>query len=378
MIKNILNNRTTFLVVTILLSAFGVMAQHLAFTDFYQQRFPNNILFSYGIMRFLIYFLIGWAFFIIVQFTNIKHALKYKWVWLGLSLALAILTTYIGIEINGLKRFINIGGIVINSGYWILLFYVFYLVSRKNANYKGELSQSKKTSNISIISEIAITAVLLIWILLFMEKQIFIALIIVIIIDLFLINKKRWAMIIAIIILTLFAYPFITNHHFSNRMEGYYTHSWKSHQVKQCLNSFEYGGLFGIGFNKTQRTLSNRNLLPESLGHTSFAVVIEHFGIIGGILLISLFTYFVYYGLRVYMRNKEDSDAFLLPLLLSVFIVFNLAHVMNCLNLFPFGSMLSFFSVGRDFNIISLITAGLIFKYGARSSWNDNENIKIN
>jgi cell division protein FtsW (lipid II flippase) len=279
-----------------------------------------------------------------------------------MALFLSIATLILGIEFQGLKRFISIGGISVNTGYWILLFYIFFLASKKQGNSIVEKQETRKYTMISIITEVIVTVAILYLILSFMEKHIFFILIALIIIYLFLVNKKSLGIGVTVLLFSLFAYIFISNHSISERITGYYSHNGNSHQVQQCLNSFEYGGIFGIGFINTQRSLADGNLLPESLGHTTFAVFIEHFGILGGLLLIASFTYLVYYGLKIIKKFNEDSLALVIILLLFVFIVFSIAHILNCLNVFPFGAMLSFFSIGRDFNIVTMITAGLIYK----------------
>jgi hypothetical protein len=60
---NFFQNRLGFLVLIIVLSSFGAITQYLAYSDFYQLRFANDMI-LYNIISNVI---IGWLFFIILK-----------------------------------------------------------------------------------------------------------------------------------------------------------------------------------------------------------------------------------------------------------------------------------------------------------------------
>ncbi len=354
-LKPFIQNRMVFLTIIILLTFWGAITQYLAYIDFEQLRISNGDF----LQKITITLIVGWAFFVLIQFIKIPTILKQKWIWIGTALLLAVITPLIGYQVNGLYNFITIGSFSIHSGYAILLFYILFLASRRNNPNAENTVQSFKFSN---IIEILATLSILFLMLLYMDKQLFFILTAMIIVNFFLYGFKKTGYILSALVIASFVLLIFSNKHTVNKISDYYTHQGNSHQVQQCLNSFDYGGLLGIGFERTQRSLEKGNLLPESLSHTSFAVVIEHFGILGGIILIALFAFIVNRGLWVYRNSKESDSSNLIALLLLAFLILNSAHILNCLNVFPFGSYLSFFSLGRDNFIINMILLGLIWK----------------
>jgi len=59
-----------------------------------------------------------------------------------------------------------------------------------------------------------------------------------------------------------------------------------SYHIRQALIGIGSGGIFGVGFGASQQ---KANFLPEPVGDSIFAVLVEELGLVGGLLLISLF-----------------------------------------------------------------------------------------
>lgn len=352
-IQSIFQNRMFFLAVIILLTLLGLATQYLAYIDFYQALISLDKF----ILNSTITVLVGWSVFIAIQYVKFESLLKQKWIWLGLSLLFAIIPPLIGWKINGLYNLIANVVVSINSSYWVVLFYILFLASR---------NVRVQDFKYSFIIEIIVSISIIVLSLVYFEKQLALVLISIICIYLISIGYKKVSVIFALVTLSIFFCLIFTNNHLINRITSYYSHQGDSHQIEQCLNSFVYGGLLGIGFEHTQRSLAEGNLLPEALRHTSFAVLIEHFGILGGVFLLSLLAFLIYRGLIIFKNSKNSPEGILILLLLFVFFLYNSVHILNCLNIFPFGSNLSFLSYDRDYFIITMIFVGLIWrKYGS-------------
>ncbi len=269
----------------------------------------------------------------------------------------AVITPLISEKVHGRNNFLIIGNFFIHSGYWIIIFYILFLVSRiKNTEVKVPL-------NVQRLIEIIATIGIIYFVNNYMDKNILFVFCIVLISNVFIESYKKTSLVLAFIMVLSIIFMLLKNEFLINRINSYYIHQGNCHQLQQCLNSFEYGGLFGIGFNKTQRSFENGDLLPLSLGHSSFGVVVEHFGIIGAIILISLFLFLLYYGILIYFRQHIEYKSKLLILMMIPILVWNSVHILNCTNLFPFGSMLSFFSSSRDLILFTMIYFGFVYKF---------------
>ncbi len=59
-----------------------------------------------------------------------------------------------------------------------------------------------------------------------------------------------------------------------------------SYHINQALLGIGSGGIFGLGFGQSKQKL---NYLPEPVGDSIFAIIVEELGFVGGIFLLSLF-----------------------------------------------------------------------------------------
>lgn len=59
-----------------------------------------------------------------------------------------------------------------------------------------------------------------------------------------------------------------------------------SYHINQALLGIGSGGIFGLGFGQSRQKI---NFLPEPVGDSIFAIIVEELGLVGGIFLLSLF-----------------------------------------------------------------------------------------
>lgn len=77
----------------------------------------------------------------------------------------------------------------------------------------------------------------------------------------------------------------------------------KSYHIRQILIALGSGGFFGVGLgNSRQKYL----FLPETATDSIFAVIAEELGFIGSSLLILVFVYFVYRGIKIAARAPDS------------------------------------------------------------------------
>ena len=98
-------------------------------------------------------------------------------------------------------------------------------------------------------------------------------------------------------------------------------------QSKIALGS---GGLFGKGY--LQGSQSHLNFLPEKQTDFIFTMLGEEFGMVGGLILIGLYTLLFIYGFAIAMRSRNQFGRLLaigLTLNLFLYVFINIAMVMG-------------------------------------------------
>lgn len=84
--------------------------------------------------------------------------------------------------------------------------------------------------------------------------------------------------------------------------------SGAGYQIRQALIALGSGGAFGLGLGHSRQKFS---YLPEPMTDSIFAVLGEEFGIFGCVVVISLFVFFAYRGLRIAGRAADDFGRYL-------------------------------------------------------------------
>ncbi|MBM3633348.1 MAG: rod shape-determining protein RodA [Alphaproteobacteria bacterium] len=128
-------------------------------------------------------------------------------------------------------------------------------------------------------------------------------------------------------------------------------------QSKIALGS---GGITGKGF--LQGTQSHLNFLPEKQTDFIFTMFSEEFGLMGGILLLSLYALLLSYGFHVSIASRNSFGCFVaigITTTIFLYVFINMAMVMGMLPVV--GVPLPLISYGGTALLTLLIGQGLIF-----------------
>ncbi len=142
-----------------------------------------------------------------------------------------------------------------------------------------------------------------------------------------------------------------------------------SYQVQKAMNAILRGGWLGRGLGQGEVKLID---LPLPHLDSVFAVIAEETGVLGGLVVIVLFSFLFLRGLSV-ARRAPDFLGFMLAagatLWLTLEAVLNIAGVIN---LMPVGgNALPFFSAGGSNLVVSLLAAGLILSVSRQAEQGD-------
>jgi cell division protein FtsW len=140
------------------------------------------------------------------------------------------------------------------------------------------------------------------------------------------------------------------NPYLSPQKEG-----WNIIQAQLAIGS---GGLWGVGFG---RSLQKLYYLPVQHADFIFAVIAEEFGLLGCVVLLSLFALFGYYGFKTALASRTLFGRLLAIGITSSITLQAVVNVMVTTGLVPVtGITLPFISYGGTSIVITLAMVGIL------------------
>ena len=129
-------------------------------------------------------------------------------------------------------------------------------------------------------------------------------------------------------------------------------------QIIQSLYAIGPGGLFGVGYlNSRQKSF----YLPEPQTDFIFSIIAEEFGIVGALVVLTLFGFILYSGLKIALREEDLFKKYLsfgLIFQLIVQVIMNLSVVIGLIPVT--GVTLPFLSYGGSSLLTSLVGIGIL------------------
>jgi cell division protein FtsW len=131
-----------------------------------------------------------------------------------------------------------------------------------------------------------------------------------------------------------------------------------SYQIYQALMAIGSGGILGLGLGHSRQKY---NYLPEPISDSIFAVLSEELGLIGALVLISLFAVFALRGFRI-AKNAPDIFGKLIAGGITFWIISQaFMNIMAISGLIPLtGIPLPFISYGGSALVVSFIGVGIL------------------
>lgn len=131
-----------------------------------------------------------------------------------------------------------------------------------------------------------------------------------------------------------------------------------SYHIRQILIALGSGGLFGLGLGASRQKYQ---FLPEATTDSIFAIIGEEFGLMGTVILLSVFMYFLYRIFRI-AKNASDRHGQLMAGGILMFFACHIAiNLGSMVALVPLtGVPLPFISYGGSNLIVSLALLGIV------------------
>lgn len=148
---------------------------------------------------------------------------------------------------------------------------------------------------------------------------------------------------------------------------------WNIIQAQLAIGS---GGLWGQGFG---HSLQKLHYLPVQHADFIFAVIAEEFGLLGCLVVLSLFGMFAYYGFKVALQARTLFGRFLAIGITSQISLQAVVNIMVCTGLLPVtGITLPFVSYGGTSLVITLAMVGILLSISRDRGTTDEDDEAYN
>lgn len=138
------------------------------------------------------------------------------------------------------------------------------------------------------------------------------------------------------------------------------------YQMTQALLAIGSGGLFGAGLGQSRQKF---NYLPEPVTDSIFAVLGEEFGLVGTVLVVSLFLFVAYRGLRIAASAPDDFGRLLATGIVSWIVFQAFINIAAISGLIPLtGIPLPFISYGGTSLAVLLAAVGILLNISKHST----------
>ena len=142
-----------------------------------------------------------------------------------------------------------------------------------------------------------------------------------------------------------------------NRVQEFLYNSDGGYQIQQSKIAIANGEIFGVGPGNSLQ----RNYLPYPYADFIYAIIVEEYGLIGGVLIIGLFLLLLIRSISIVTKSPKTFGAILAVGLTLNIVVQAFANIAVSVNLLPVtGLTLPMISMGGSSILISSISLGVI------------------
>ncbi|MBM6837869.1 putative lipid II flippase FtsW, partial [Clostridium saudiense] len=293
---------------------------------------------------------------------------KFTWPLAGGTLGLLVLVLIVGKEINGAKRWIEVGGLSIQPSEIAKYAVVFIL-----AHVIVKMGKEIKTIKKGIFLPLSIGAIFAALVL--AEKNLSITVVIAMVTYFMIMVGGANIRVLLSLITVGFLGGFILIIIEPYRLERLttYLNPWadqsdSGYQLVHSLMAIGSGGVTGQGLgNSMQKAL----YMPEPHNDFIFAILAEEFGLLGCIFVIGLFVFLIISAIKVAMKAKDVYGRLLaigITLVIAIQAIINISVVTGSIPVT--GVPLPFISTGGTSLLINLVAMGVLLNIAKQGKKN--------
>lgn len=348
--------------VIIALSIFSILAVYSSTGTLAYRYHQGNT--AYYFLKHASFLFFGLFIIFITHLIPYKYYSKLSQLFLYITIPLLLLTLLIGVRLNEANRWLTVPGLdftfqTSDFAKLAIIMYISRLLSQKQ-----EIIGDFRNAFIPIILPVILVCALILPANFSTSAMLFFTCLL-----LMFIGRVRMKHILAFlglatVILGLFIIVSLYLNKegriatWKNRIEHYVSgESEGNYQVEQSKIAIVKGGLIGMGpGNSTQR-----NFLPHPYSDFIYAIIIEEYGLIGGLVVMFLYLYILFRAAVIVRRSERTFPAFL-AMGLAIGLVFQAIINMGvAVNIFPVtGQTLPLVSMGGSSLLFTSTSLGII------------------
>ncbi len=373
--NNLIKGDKVIWAVIIILSMFSILAVYSATGTLAYSNQGGNTL--YYLIKHSFFLLIGIAIIIIIHHINYEYFLRLSQLFMLIAIPLLLITLVFGTNLNEARRWLTIPIIEMSfqTSDFAKLSIILYIarILAINQNKGKELQQKFIPIAIYLIS-----------VCLLVLPYDFSTAVILFVIALILMYigriKIKYLLILCLSILIAISFfvliAKVTDNEFrvntwQTRIEQFMDENEDDFQTMQSKDAIKNRVDFGKGPGNSVQ----RNYLPHPYSDFIYAIIIEEYGLVGAIIIITMYM-FLLFRAGVIVRKSKKSFASFVVIGLTIMLVFQaFINMAVSVNLFPVtGQTLPLVSMGGSSILFTSITFGIILSVSRKIKEENDDN----
>lgn len=341
--------------ITVLLSAFGILMLFSASYYYAQKEFGDGLFY---VKKQMIGFVIGFVALGFLANFDYHKLEKFKVPALLGALVLLVLVLIVGANKNGATRWLDIGGVSVQPAEiakFAMMLYMCSFMARRQ-----ELMPSFTRGVVPLLMIIGIVCLPI------LLQPNFSTVVSTVLLGFTLIaiggSRLRQIAVLGVAGVVVMVPVALSADY---RMDRFliFTDPWKDaadkgYQLVQSLYALGSGGLFGKGLNYSRQKLL---FLPYGESDFIFSIIAEELGFIGAMLLLAAYAFLIYRGIRIALKCNDLFGSLMamgVTMIIAIQVIINVGVVTSSIP--PTGVTLPFISAGLSSLIVFLAAMGVL------------------
>ena len=177
-----------------------------------------------------------------------------------------------------------------------------------------------------------------------------------------------------LIIIGHFAPDFVRLHTWIKRVTDFFSGTEVVYQVEQSKIAIANGEWIGVGPGNSLQ----RNYLPSPYTDFIYAIIVEEYGLIGGLVIMILYLWLLFRGISIVTRSPKTFGAMLSMGLTLNIVIQAFANIAVSVNMVPVtGLTLPLVSMGGSSLVITCLSLGIILSVSKYVEQSEKEKVAL-
>lgn len=355
--KNMTGIDLQFLVMIYALLAFGlIMVLSASSPIAFARKSTNNDSFFY-FKKQLIWAIIGSVGLVVMANFDYRKLKQFAWPLYVFNIVLLLIVLFFGDSVNGAKRWLRFGGFSFQPTEFTKIIMIIFYAALLSETYK--LVGKLKTLFVYAVF-LGVVAFLIM-----LQPHMSCTILIIASVGIMLfVAGLKWSHIITLGSLAGVGAFFLamTSEYRRARMltfiDPFKDIRGDGWQIVQSIYAIASGGIFGSGLGQSRQKYMN---IPEPQNDFIFSILAEELGILGCILVIIMFAYLIYRGIKIAIKAPDAFGKFLVSGIVGLVAIQFLINVAVVTSTMPVTGMpLPFFSYGGTALAVTMTEMGIV------------------